>query len=184
MDPREDAPVVQLPVVDRDDINQEAALLELQGIKPSRRLLALRMRERELTFSGDIDCQPLPTLAPGLPDPEVIEALIDWTLDQVDEVQAQMFEFLEDPEERFEETAEFLLRIHLIQPLATPAKAASNADLFRNALPAAKEDLYTLARLHLTTTRRPEATVRQWLRRSLEAGLVEVDGDLIRLRSS
>lgn len=177
----EDLPVVQLPVVDIEDVRQQAELLKLTGVTHvSYGLLRRRMQPREQIFQGDVDALPLPG-TPPLPDPDVIETLLEWTLAQVSEVQAQMFAFLEDPDTEFDETVEFLVSAQILQSPKrhSHGRELSTAALFLAALPATKLELYAYARSILTSTRRPEATVRQWLRRSLETELVVVTDDVI-----
>ena len=156
----QDLPTLQLPTVDAGDIEQEAALLRLQGITPSKLILRKRLQPTELTFSGDlIDASPL-NFARVIPSQETLESIIDWARPQAAPVQDLIWQFLEDPEANLEST---LKKLKL-----TPAKASSStplATILMNALPATKEDLSQLVAQVSPTTKRPEATVRQFIRR-------------------
>lgn len=180
MRPLDDLPIVQMSPVLREDVNQEAELLKLQGITPNRRILALRMQQRELTFSGPLeDARPIPQLGPSQPTEDVLEALVDWTLEQISEVQAQMFEFLENPDDLFDETISLLRGFELITGSQKPPKELAFADILRSNLPATRQELYRMGRELLPTTRRPEATVRQWIRRMLRDDSIDVTDDVI-----
>lgn len=174
-------PVLQLAAVTKEDIDQEAALLRLQGITPNKRIIRSRLlgQSRHLLYNtAPEDATPLAYLVqtPTASD-EAIERLIDWTLQQVAPVQEMLWRFITNPETELEATLVFLQEHQLASTTRTPSTAVSISQILRDALPATKEELYTLVRALSPETERPEATVRQWLRRNLAKGALHVKED-------
>lgn len=177
-----DLPVIQRASVEREDINQEAELLRLSGITPNKRIIRARLagQSRELlcNFAPE-EATPLGYLTQRpIPPTEVFEQLIDWTLAQTEDIQAALFNFFEDPEENIDQTLQFLQDAAIIDRISldTP-KTTSLAEIMRAALPATKESLSTLIRQVSPTTERPEATVRQFLRRGTQHGTLAITSD-------
>lgn len=172
-------PTLQFPSIDRDDIRQEAALLQWQGITPSLSIIRKRLegQDRYLLASGFSD-NAVTVEAVALkppPPPEVVESLVDWALAQSDEVQSRFFSFLGNPEGELEDTLRFLEEKELLRSTSVPVvKAVPMAQIMLSSLPATKEELYDVIRT-ATDNERPESTVRQWLRRGLRNGLLHTD---------
>lgn len=173
---------LQFAVVDEDDVRQEAELLRLLGKVPNKRIIRSRLQGQQRSLlSGELPEESIPigflTQTPT-PSDETIEALVDWALTQVAPVQEAFFTFLEDPETHLLETLQLLRKYEVLQSQnVQPTKSVSLSSIFTSALPATKEQLYELARSIQDRTERPEATVRQWLRRNLRNGLLEQDGE-------
>src|SRR6185369_17826584 len=168
-------------------VNQEAALWEWQhpGQRANRQLIrkSLENKVPEVTYSGDVTAvaSSLP-VGLNLPDAKVIEALVKWSLEQSEVVKAAMFQFLVQPEDRLEETIAFLMSAEIITKVA-PVVAEKTGfidalvKLFESRRVIARADLMVWART-IHQAKRPEATLRQALRRLLSQGKIEkVDND-------
>ena len=155
-----EVPILQLPQVDREDVEQEAALLRLQGITPNKAILAKRLQPHELTFSGDLE-EALPLISPRIiPSTDTIEAIVDWALTQSSSVQSTIWDFFQDPEDRIDAT---LKALHLQETYIN--KKIPMTKLLLQALPCTKEALVEVVVQASPNTKRPEASVRQFLRR-------------------
>lgn len=171
-----------LPYVDPDDITQEAELLRLQGKIPSRKLIQLRLaQDHILSFSrlGFIEEDVNLPWGSTRINVQAIEDLTVWALTQATDVQKAIWTFLEspNPEEALVETLTTLqdLNIQLHLPKEKPTKS-SLAEVMMRSLPATKEELITIA-TDLITTKRPDSTVRQFLRRKIKQGhILEIEG--------
>lgn len=161
------------PLLLNEDLRQEQALAQLQGKHgPSARW---NRPAKEVGYG--LSCPANATAFWGnseAPSEAVIDKLVAWTTQQSATVQLAVQEYLEDPRD------EALNQILLLINQAVPEKEADSkpnfAQLVIRALPATKDQLIQMAfREHLA--KRPEATVRQVLRRLSRAGqIVEVNG--------
>lgn len=183
-----------LPNVDAQDIAQEMALLVLLGKVPSKALIRRRLQgqARELLvgtlrdsdsadllegkISGLLFCPPSPNLG-------AIEDLVLWALGRDSKVQDLVFSTLSGSLSP-EKALEGLKSLGALAP-AQPGAPATRSPCFSSAgsgtltalilrsLPATKESLYSLA-IREHTAKRPEAAVRQILRRLSRNGTLIV----------
>lgn len=172
--------ILQAADVDSDDIDQEIALLELQGIKVNRRIVRMRMMQRtEALFQGEpglivqaIDTRPMPS-------DETVDQLIAWAIQQSAAVSRLVLDFLAEPDEdRLEEVVQFLRAAGLAQG-STKAPRGNLTETMMHYIaekPRSKEDLYAYART-MHNTKRPEATVRQFLRRAVRINQLVANTD-------
>jgi hypothetical protein len=178
----DELPHLQLSIPDYDDVNQEAELLKLQGIVPNKRIIRQRLalQAPELLFNlGPDEAEPIYHQHPT-PSLETMEQLIDWTLQQAGPVQEQLFRFLDDPEAQIDETLRFLEQHEVIRPIRPSEDVRIPlAEIMRNSLPRSRGELATLIKEVSPSTRRPEATVRQFLRRGLNQGTLRIIDDVV-----
>lgn len=179
--------LIQGREVDREDIDQEAAIFEWEtGKRANRALIAKHLANQDpaATFSGDPTtvAWALPT-GLNLPNPRVIQKLVDWSLEQSDRIRSVMLDFLDEPsEESLVSTLAILMDEGIIQSAIPPkAEKASFADAIVRLLTTdrriySSQELYAWAR-GIHSAKRPEATVRQALRRLISLGKVTKLGD-------
>ena len=183
--PLNDLQELILSHLDEDDIQQEIELRKLEGKDRVSRKIIIQQMIRENTDLHFANSQDLPDDALAVskgspqPDPGTLKALVDWSIDQPEEIQAMVFGFLDDPtDEKLKELTKWL-KAHGVEitKLEKPPRG-SFADLLRRHLAAvgesSMEELYQLAR-NTHTTERPEATTRQLVRRLLKAGELQED---------
>jgi hypothetical protein len=165
-----------------EDLAQEAELLRLQGITPNMSLLRKRMLHQEDTF----DDIPLGSSSlweePGY-DYSVTERLVEWALTQSLEIADRIFEFLEEPlEEELPKVLKFLSNSGI--PIYKAEKTSmSSAQILLKALevrPLLPEELTQIVR-GLNPSKRPEALVRQFIRRYQKSGIIKVDEGIVYL---
>lgn len=175
------------PLFTQEDLEQEVALRKLEGVEfPNRSLI---MKELNYGKSGRaLTYEELPefvsfesAFSDGTPDGLDIgetERLINWALEH--DILDKVDEFLESPtEEMLEELMSFLVELGLVDEPPKPnfsikRKHQTPALILKN-LPATKEELYEMARTILTTTARPEATIRQALRRMTKQNRIKLE---------
>lgn len=167
-----------------DDLKQEAALLRLQGKTPNMGLLKKRMAHEMDTF----DEMPMgASLIFDEPeyDFSVTEQLVSWALDQSLEIADHVFEFLEDPsDEDLPPLLNFLkkagVQIHQVKK-----QTQSSAQVLINALKVRPHDPGELVQIiqSINPSKRPEALVRQFIRRYQRSGQIEVIEDLVYLEA-
>lgn len=166
--------------VSSEDINQEVALLQLKGVAhPNRALIFRRLARAEATFDEIPVGSSLLWSTDPIPEPEVTQQLIDWAFQQSEAVAEMIFDFLDEPtDERVAELVDSLTALGV--PLASPAsqrqkhKELSLTDLVLQALqrgPQPLDALYQLAH-SLQPSKRPEAAIRQIIRRLTRKQLV------------
>lgn len=172
--------ILQARIVDQEDVNQEAALLRLQGIMPNRRIIRLKMSQGEPTFSGDPGSLAQPISTVKIAPMEVIEMIISWALQQVPELAKEILDFLDEPSETVLQA--LIERVRQDIPggsvkRTSAAPGSLSAVIFKYLQePKHIDELYELAR-GIHTAERPEAAVRQYLRRAVRAGKVTKSGD-------
>lgn len=166
----------------QDDLQQQAELLRLEGKTPNMGILRKRMLHQEETFDD------VPFGAQGLweepgYDHSVTEKLVDWALAQSLEIADRIFEFLEEPtEEDLPKLISFLGKSGVTIHKASAPKISS-ASILLKALairPQEPEELVKIIR-SLNPSKRPEALVRQFLRRYQKSGVIKVEADLVYL---
>ena len=182
--------------IDPRDVEQEASLLLLAGKTPHRGLIAKRMkREAGLLFSTDDDWSSgLSPVAyhdynPPKPYLETVDTLVHWALDQEEDIQEVMWNFLTEPsEEALKVTLKELSTrgVHLHQPKKSPRVKGSYSTILMKYLSEqkkiTKDQAIELAYQYgfSKTSARPEALVRQTLRNFLRAGkitMTELNGE-------
>jgi hypothetical protein len=161
-----------------EDVNQEIWLLQQSGKNPRRDLVRKRLESRlvEGIFSDipdGIDVQ-LPWLDYRPISLESIEFLVEWSLSQVKEVQQIIWNFLEDPEDQLQPTLELLMELGIIEEIPQPKPQVTIKDLILKSLPATFDDLVQLVLMVSPNTRRPEATIRQFIRRHQRSGAIKL----------
>ena len=158
-----------------DDVKQEQALRQLEG-KGNASLSIIRRqfssKSRELGFS-DLATEGLAE-SPWQQEtfsPQAIADLTLWAFSQSETIQDIILAFLSDPSEaRLGDTLIMLEdRGLLTEPATEPIKKLTLTEILYNALPATKDDLISLVQATSPGTRRPAATVRQFLRRQAHA---------------
>jgi len=172
--------ILQASIVDNDDIDQEMALLKLEGITASRRIVSMKlMQKSEALFQGDPGAMASPIITRTLPPAEVVQMLISWATQQDNDIAQAILDFLVEPDE---EELETLVKLLKRQGLAHKTKPAAKAVLsdtltaYLSKRPRSKEELYDYTRT-MHTANRPEAAVRQYLRRATRSGLlIETNG--------
>lgn len=163
-----------VPPLYRDDILQEAELLKLEGKTPSLRLLRKRAEAYEALLFADY----LPSGAteiiwegPQLPDFEVVEAIVNWAMEQAEATREKVLTFLEDPTEEGLKT--LLPQIQLQAPQKIKGGSLAQAILrLLSTRPHTKQELYEYARSE-HQAKRPEATIRQLVRRLTREGKIQ-----------
>jgi hypothetical protein len=171
------------PTVLREDLDQEIELLKLEGVKnPKRSLIYKRMLHKEQIFDEIPEGVIVQTLIDPTPesDPEVIERLVEFALDQEIELQTVILDFLDNPSEQsLQETLQkmSLLGFELFElpeiPKPKTLTQIISETLSKGAL--TLDELYGLAR-SLHPSKRPEAAVRTVLRKLLAQGVIYYDG--------
>lgn len=174
------------PAVDQEDVWQEIRIWSWMhgGRKPSRRVIEAKLagEVRTATYGEVPEEGQSPWQHPPVPSAETISKIVEWALEQADPVQKAIWGFLEVPEERLEPTLDLLGALGLLkgQKQSKAPKGSLQALVFRS-LPATLPELYELARQEMTTSKRPEAAVRQAIRTLVGKGKVyERDGRFFR----
>lgn len=165
------------PLVEDDDINQEAELLKLFGKKPNKTIIYRRLQGAQtLTydFTSEIEAEE-PDWPSHLPDPQIIEDLANWSLQQSSAIQNRMWAFLEDPtDEKVDQILEELVELSLItKAMLPPTKEVSLETLILNELKhndRSIEELYEFR--SFIHSNRPEAAIRQAVRRLTRKGKI------------
>lgn len=176
--------MTDLSRVSKDDIEQEAALLRLMGKTPNKALIYKRLSRQEAIFDEvPVGASLLWDDDPHT-DPAVTEALVDWALQQTDAVAGLIFEFLEEPTD--EAMAEVLKNlkaqgVEIFQPDTHKEKSLTQVilDLLKTR-PHTIQELYDVSR-SIQPSNRPEAAVRQILRRLTKHSQISIKGDLVKL---
>jgi len=176
-----------LPNPKKDDIDQEIALLKLQGVpNPSRSIVSKRLANDDRAYLVD-DFTNLPSVLPLFGSDnftgermEAITNLLEWAAKQADYIETAIHDFLEDPSEAslriimgILEDAQ-LLMISAFDKHKKPKKLTLT-ELIRRSLRSGScsiEQLYILGRENSPQSKRPEAAVRQALRRMERLGEV------------
>lgn len=187
MDPVEHEDELLIPQPSLQDLHQEAELLRLQGVTPNMSILRRKMSRSDASLFGDdlpITATPIDWEVSPIPSQETLLAIAEWAIDQDDEVQGILFPFLEEPTQMgLDYVLGELERMKVIpkQRKHKGARSVSLASVIFSFIedagrPVRPEELFDLAR-GFRLARRPEATVRQILRRYTAEGKLEVHPD-------
>lgn len=171
--------------MDNEDLQQEAQLLRLQGITPNLSLLRKRMAHEMDTFD-ELPFGAAPIFdEPGY-DYSVTEQLVTWALEQSIEISDRVLEFLEDPsEEELPDLLSYLkdsgVKIHKVKK-----NTQSASQVLLRALKVRPHDPGELVEIirSINPSRRPEALVRQFLRRYQKLGYIDVIEDRVYLEKT
>lgn len=172
-----------IPVeVDPQDINQEIELLKLEGIKnPSRSLIERRMKNHQpllfgITTESFIN-EPLPWQTRSITSLEDTSALTEWALSKSDRIQDLILNFLEEPKE--DEVDQIISQLEKEGIEIHRSISIKEIPLWKQLLDQIQDrgfctisELYEYGRSYITFSKRPEAAVRQAIRRLLKAGLI------------
>lgn len=171
------------PHLSHDDILQEMEILKLQGItNPSKRIVYLKLTSGKGAFSmAELpDTAASPWVIHSVTPPEVVEELIEWTFEQTQSVQDLIWDFLDNPEETYDDTVKTLQDLGFIKRIQQPKSSGSSiSHIILNALPATKEELIELVQAVSPETERPAATVRQNIRRLTKTGKIKITNDIL-----
>ena len=179
----DDKPILLSPGVDPADIEQEYQILLWQGKKPSRKLLYLKAKRYEASlfdFTTDLSyAQAIDWAETPVPSAEAFEQITTWALSQSETIQAMVFSFLEDP------TDTGLHQILKTTGLKPAEKLPAEQSLTDKILEFCQDnrsiaEIYELGR-NLLTSKRPEAAVRQALRRLIKSGKIEESDNVYRV---
>jgi len=179
--------VCQPVTVDREDVAQEIELAKLMGVaRPSARLIRLSLEAEantSMSFSGDPGSMATPvTGSRPIASPEVLERLMEWVETQPVDIAAEVLRFLGgnvDDELALDHLMKYLGRRGVItdnspKPRHQPSLAGLLFEYCRT--PRTRQELYDYARAIGHTAKRPEASVRQFLRRYTRTGAIVQDG--------
>lgn len=174
------------PVVTKEDLDQEMELLRLQGKNPSRSIVYKKLSRYESLLFDSIGTPDIPGAEPipweGEPTPtlEIMTQLISWAIQQSIQIQNVVLSFLEGRSDE-SETVEKLISLGIISRqnkrlLRSGGEfTLSLTDIILKKLEESVQvnikDLYRSAR-EFTVSKRPEAAVRQIMRRFIRLGIV------------
>ncbi len=171
------------PPILKDDVDQEMELLRLEGKVPNRSIILKKMLRYDALlydFSNPaIDsCDVLwPGNSESQANLEAIEILVDWALTQSDQISKLIFDFLSDDITIDDVMKE--LKDHRIVRSTKTSEYQPRTTLTEVILNHLDEhemsiySLYDLGRNFLHNSRRPEAAVRQILRRLIQREVVK-----------
>lgn len=194
---QENQDIFLLPHISKDDIDQEIELLKLEtGIeRVSRSIIIKKLRKQERavlsSFDMEIDFTPLwQESSFTVAQLQAIEQILDWASHQNDLIQAEVFRFLDEPShDNLREIINLLVdngiinrtsRRRAVKVKQQHRRSFSLTQLIIKALKTRSymiDDLYELARQN-SSAERPEAAVRQTLRRLVRKGYVIQTGDI------
>lgn len=188
---QDDQIILVTPVVTKEDIDQEMELLRLQGKNPSRAVVYRKFSRFEgLLFDSigtpDIPgAEPVPWAGDPIPSLEVMTQLVGWALEQSIQIQQAVLSFLEGRSNE-KETLDQLISLGVISRSnrrymkATRDFSYTMTDVILKKFEENGEvdiyDLYQSAREFLSS-KRPEAAVRQIVRRLIRLGVISKVGD-------
>lgn len=187
-----------IPSVSKSDVDQQMALLVLEGIiNPSRSVVIRQLKYQDRAFLTDFDGHEEITQLWHEPNHseaqlQAIEQIVRWASKQSDQVRIEVFKFLDDPSfKNLQETLDQLYNLGIIKKKSSRNPNRSNhqsslTDMILHSLefPQPLEELMELGRMN-STSRRPEAAVRQALRRLKRKGtIIETSPGIYVLASS
>lgn len=191
-DPQDEQVILVVPPVADEDLAQEAALLRLCGKTPSLSILRRRAQRYEaLLFADELPAHAteMDWGSDPIPSMQTLEQLTGWALHQSAQVAEMVFNFLEQPTDHtLTEVLKELRDQGVVQPADPSPQPTGNGSLTEAILnllrhrPHSQDELYSFARDSIIS-KRPEAAVRQILRRLIRAGQVtkETPNDVYRL---
>ena len=175
----EDIIILVTPTIYKEDLDQEVELLKLLGKTPNRSIIIKKMLRYEayLTdFQSPVAWDTTPWSQSSDVSLESIQQITEWALTQSDQITVLIFEFLDGTVE-LSTVLKTLKASGLVSRIAKEYYYESRVTLTDQMLdrlqsPATIEELYSLARNFLDS-KRPEAAVRQILRRFISKGIIE-----------
>lgn len=173
-------------IVEHEDILQEIELLKLSGVeKPSYWVVKRSLSADRVLYFYDPSFEMTPAFQEPSKNSKVsaIYELLDWAQEMSEEVQEVVYSFLEDPDNTLEITILRLSELGFIAPRTKrekrkrgSAQKTSISDILRKSLPMTKDEMITLVQEVSPQTRRPAATVRQFIRKETLANkLIQVE---------
>lgn len=185
---RDEDTLLVISEISPEDVEQEAALFEWlhreEGKRANKAIIKRNLGKihREYLFSTWSDTYTLIEWQSAHPEvPQVtIERIVNWAIEQSEDIQEKVFQFLESPsEEELKGLLMFLKKTGTIEKVPNlkkmGAKSVSLRVLIMNLLedgqPHSVQSLYELARSTMNSAR-PESAVRQAIRRLLRAKTV------------
>lgn len=160
------------PRIDSEDVKQECDLRQWQGLRTSQRVVERRMAAQTgmvPLYMGESGSSPWGE--EEVPSPAVVTRLMDWALTQTTEVQALIWQFLDSPSRRLQPTIVALREQGIIQERPRTDRHVSLGSLLLRSLPATFEELVEVVQSN-HSAKRPQATVRQFIRRSTRTGMI------------
>jgi hypothetical protein len=163
-----------LPAMSEEDRRQDFALAKLERGIDKHRPPASAVFGRELAYGLGAPDFALPLFSEPAYNPEAMDKLLNWMFEQEDQIQAAVIAYLEDPSDR---RLKAVLKIIDVAAETVYPKPMTLIQLILRILPAKKEELYRVAR-DQHNAKRPEAAIRQILRRLTLEGRIELKGEL------
>jgi hypothetical protein len=175
--------------VEQDDVKAEAVLRELEtGKKQSLRIIfnELASSDRTLyfgTYHKTLDQAQLPWADDNRCSINVINRLVDWTLRQEPRTRVVVFSFLEAEDKEsmlpsvFKELGLVGNTAVDVSPKGKGNKKMSMSSMMMKSLPATKEELIVMIQRVSPETKRPAATVRQWIREKTRSNKIFLGND-------
>lgn len=180
--------MLSFPLELKDDVDQEMAILELLGVKGNRSLVRKRLRiqlGRVLTYDdAPLESRPVQWADYNRIDPEATARLVAWALDQIESVQQIIWDFLHDPSEKLEDTLLRLQELGYAEVQDNRPQVMTLKEMMMKALPATLDDLIELVQIASPETRRPAATVRQFIRRHIGTAEVYLEDGVVHVTRS
>lgn len=174
MNDRDELALHLLPGPSSEDLEQEILIAKWEGRVKYRPPYTAKFG-RELGYGQRAPDNASPFFPPHEYNPEAVETLLEWMFDQSDQIQVAVLAYLSDPSERRFKTV--LRLIDRATEEVRPRQSNTLVDLVVRVLPATLEDLYKMARRE-HQAKRPEAAVRQLLRRLTAEGRIVKKGEL------
>jgi len=175
---------LDLTPVDPQDVEQEAELLRLQGINPHKGIIWKRLAHKEAIYDEIPSGASLLWSDEPYPDPLVTEELVKWAMGQSEAISEVIFNFLESPsDEGVDEVTQQLKSLGVDLFSREVKKEKSLTQIILELL---EKKAYSLVELYeigraLQPSNRPEAAVRQIMRRLTREDRVKLMGELFML---
>lgn len=163
------------PRVDAEDVKQEMDLRRWQGLRASRRVIEQRMiAETGMTplYVGENGSSPWDA-GDAIPSPMAVQRIVDWALSQTGDIQSLIWKFLDAPSQKLEPTLHALRARGVIHETRKERaeREVTLGSLLLRALPATFDQLVSVVQ-HTQSSKRPQATVRQFIRRNERRGMI------------
>lgn len=158
------------PLIDRDDVSQEAWLVQAKGKVPSKSIIRKKL-QREAYDHPNLDSDEEDNFFTRVQEAKTYtpdEELLDWALEQSQTIREIIENFIssEDPERILDDVIEQLKDAGVkLNWFRTPQRVSMTySEIMTKALPASKDELIKL--MSRFPIKRPASTVRQFLRRN------------------
>lgn len=169
------------PSIPDEDLDQEKELLHLEGKEMiSRQVLKKKWMSRNPEPSFHTLSESTSFENPFVPSVsyEAISKLLDWSMTQPEKIRELIWEFLDDPEKHLETTLQLLKEMGVVKRKRPRITHHANIkELILRNLPSTKDQLIDLVSQASPNTKRPAATVRQFIRRHQSRGQLHIDQD-------